>query len=78
MYINKLNLLDDQYLTRLSSIRKRYRNSLTIPNDVTTEHTGSAPIDFNGYNLERIIEEKIPEHLRNKFQIIKERIKDIS
>lgn len=78
MYINKSNLLDDQYLTHLSSIRKRYRNSLTIPNDVTTERTGSAPIDFNDYNLERIIEEKIPEHLRNKFQIIKERIKDIS
>lgn len=78
MYINKANLLDDTYLTKLATIRKKFKNSIIIPNDVVTEQTGSAPINFDDYDLERIIEEKIPEHLREKFQIIKGRIKDIS
>ena len=78
VYVNKANLLEDLYITKLGELKKKYRNCDVIPNDVVVENCGSAPIDFGDFDIQRIIAQNIPEKLKGKFQIILERIKDIS
>lgn len=78
LYINKVNLIIDEYIIKINEVLKRFRNSVSIPNDVVTENAGSAPIDFNNFDIESLIERNIPEQLKEKFKIILKRVKDIS
>lgn len=78
LYINKINLLDDLYITKIGDLRKKYRKCEVIANDVVAESAGNAPINFDNYDIQEIISKNIPEQLKEKFKMVVEHIKDIS
>lgn len=70
VYVNKSNLLDINYQDRLNILNKEYKNIWIIP------RTNDSIIEdeiFEGYDMNNIISNMIPDELKNKFNKILER-----
>lgn len=75
LYITRSNLQRDEYITRISEITKTYKNSWIIPNIAVVEGSHE-DIDIHKYNIEDLIGTLIPEHLKDKFEDVKDSIGD--
>lgn len=70
VYVDKSNLLDINYQDRLNILNKEYKNIWVIPqtNDSIIENE-----IFEGYDMNNIISNMIPDELKDKFNKILER-----
>jgi DNA repair exonuclease SbcCD nuclease subunit len=68
LYINKTNLLNEQYTERISYITSKIHNAIVVPNPDTEQVQES--VEFTNYNIEEICEANIPEKLKDKFKQI--------
>lgn len=73
LYINRERLLEASFNDFLQSKRNKYKNLWVIPQIET--NTSESHIDLN-YNIDHIIQQEIPEQLKDKFNFIKKRILD--
>lgn len=73
IYVNQHNIQDPFYQTRIGELIKQYKNLVVIPTlsdmDADVEH-------FDSYNIEEICKSCIPEHLKDKFKLVEDRIKN--
>lgn len=71
LYINQYNLTKENYNRIINDFTKKYKNLWIIPQ--TSDDKSIESIKFDGYDIEKIIEENIPEDLMEKFNKIKEK-----
>lgn len=67
LYINKLNLLNPEYSTKISELSATIHNLTVIPTD---EKTVNESIEFKNYDIEQLCRDNIPERLNEKFEMI--------
>ena len=73
IYISQSNLGKTEYSDKLTNILADYKNVKLIPQ--MNEIGGIKLVDFEGYNIENIIYDSIPEMLNSKFKNILEKNK---
>lgn len=71
LYIKQENLSSDKYINVIKNMSTRIKNITIIPqfSEINTEI-----IKFDGYNVDNIINEMVPEHLKEKLKYIKSRM----
>ena len=65
MYISQSNMATTDYVTVIDKYIKQYKNIWLIPQISSTDSVES--IKFEGYDIEKVIEESIPSDLKDKF-----------
>ena len=65
MYISQSNMATTDYATVIDKYIKQYKNIWLIPQISSTNSVES--IKFEGYDIEKVIEESIPSDLKDKF-----------
>lgn len=65
MYISQSNMATTDYVTVIDKYIKQYKNIWLIPQISSTNSVES--IKFEGYDIEKVIEESIPSDLKDKF-----------
>ena len=64
-YIDKINLLNEEYTKQISILNSKIHNINIIPNTEIQHITED--IEFKNYNIEEICKENIPDELKEKF-----------
>lgn len=64
-YIDKINLLNEEYTKQISILNSKIHNINIIPNTEVQQITED--IEFKNYNIEEICKENIPDELKEKF-----------
>lgn len=67
LYVNKLNLLNQEYSSKISELGNTIRNLTVIPTD---SQTANESIEFKNYDIEELCRENVPDELREKFETI--------
>ena len=65
VYIDKINLLNEEYTKQISVLNSKIHNINIIPNTEVQHITED--IEFKNYNIEEICKENIPDELKEKF-----------
>ena len=73
LYINQINLSLPAYVEKINDYTKIYKNVWVIP---MSESSLQEDIKFEGYDIEGIIKENLPEELKEKFDKIKQRLNE--
>ena len=68
LYINRDNMAQQSYMSKIDFITKNWKNVWIIPQVVVNESIDN--IEFSGYNIEYISRELVPENLKEKFEVI--------
>lgn len=68
LYIDKINLLNDKFVERISDITSVIKCVTVIPNQEQTQISES--VEFANYDISDICKKNIPEHLQQKFSLI--------
>lgn len=68
VYVNQQNLSTSQYNIKISELTKSYKNIWVIPQIITIYSNDN--ITFDGYDMNNVITEMIPENLLDKFNIV--------
>lgn len=76
LYISQSNMTKANYITTINELTKTYKNIWVIPQ--ISENSSLDSVKFEGYDIESIIKDSIPEELQDKFNKIKERYDGIS
>lgn len=71
IYITQKNMSNEKYIRTINSLTKKYKNIWIIPksDDIDTEIE-----KFEGYNIEDITKSLIPNELKEKFQVLLNKI----
>lgn len=72
LYIDKLNLMNENYAERISFLTSRIHNIKVVPN--SDKENSVEEIEFKNYNIQEICESNIPEELKDKFNILLSKI----
>lgn len=72
LYIDKLNLMNENYAERISFLTSKIHNIKVVPN--SDKENSVEEIEFTNYNIQEICESNIPEELKNKFNILLSKI----
>lgn len=70
-YIDQTNMQNPEYQSRIAELAKRLKNMWVIPVIPSLIAEGE---EMSSYNIDKICESLIPDHLKEKFQIIKNRV----
>lgn len=73
IYIDQDKLSESDCYEIISGIQKRYKNTRIIPK--LPQNGELKMVDFNGYDIENVINDFIPEKLKDKFKKISEKNK---
>lgn len=73
LYIEQEKLSESSYYETINDLQKRFKNIRIIPKVSQTNDLQLA--DFEGYDIENIISDLIPQKLKSKFKNILEKIK---
>lgn len=69
LYVNQYNLIKDSFNNKIKWFTNKFKNLWVIPQVEQTISESSDSIDiFEGYNIEAICKNMIPENLRAKFE----------
>lgn len=68
LYINRDNMAQQSYMSKIDFITKNWKNVWIIPQVVVNESIDN--IEFSGYDIESISRELVPENLKEKFEVI--------
>lgn len=68
LYINKLDLLNDDYARRISYLTSKIHNIVVVPNSEPTKI--NEEVEFTNYNIEEICRANVPKELLAKFEEI--------
>lgn len=71
LYINQSNMSKSNYVAKINEYTKKYKNVWVIPQADSNSHLDS--VKFDGYDIEKVIEESIPDELKDKFNKIKDK-----
>lgn len=71
LYINKLNLLYEEYTERISFLTSKIHNIVVVPNSEVEKK--EEEVEFTNYNIEEICRANIPDELKEKFKEISEK-----
>jgi hypothetical protein len=74
MYISQSNMATNDYATVIDKYIKRYKNIWLIPQ--ISSNNSIESIKFEGYDIEKVIEESIPDDLKDKLNRIKDSISE--
>lgn len=76
LYIDQNLLFVDDYTEKIKEITKIIHNTNVVP--VNQQSVNEGVESFEDYNIESICQECIPEELKEKFNVVLEKVKDIS
>ena len=71
IYVTQSNLSSELYMSKISELSKIHKNIWIIPQTSIVE---SSNISFDGYDMVSVINELIPDDLKDKFQLILNKI----
>lgn len=71
IYVSQSNLSKENYVVRISELTKLYKNIWVIPQATINE---SSNVTFDGYDMEAIAKDLIPESLKEKFNMVLNKI----
>jgi DNA repair exonuclease SbcCD nuclease subunit len=66
IYISQSNMANPKYIEKMNSMSKQYKNIWIIPQ--SEDFVGDGLEKFEGYDIENIVRNTIPDHLKNKFE----------
>ena len=72
IYISQQNLQDPRYSEKLSEYIRKYKNALIIPQYAQQIDESVELQEINSYNIENMIKDLIPDHLKSKFDKVLE------
>ena len=73
IYIDKDLLKQEEYAVKISEINKKYSKPKVIPVEKTVEITESKSVSSELFDLKSLIQNEIPENLKEKFQKVVEK-----
>ena len=73
LYVTETNMVKEDYINAIKSFTERFTHLWIIPQVVTS--TGSVNEDFQGYDIESIMDSMIPEDLTEYYEKVKKHIK---
>lgn len=68
LYIDKLNLMNEEYTNHISYLSSKIHNITIVPNVETTKQTDT--VEFSNYDIRQICKDSIPDALKQKFEEI--------
>lgn len=68
LYVNKINLTNEEYTERISYLTSKIHNIVVVPNSEIKKNVET--VEFTNYNIEEICKANVPKNLQKKFEQI--------
>ena len=68
LYINQENMANQTYIDKVNFITRTWKNVWVIPQIKTVDD--NSEYNFEGYDIESIVRECVPENLKEKFEVL--------
>lgn len=73
IYIDKNDFKQEKYARQISTIGEKFSKTKTIPTENVSESNSSIDVSSDSFDLKTLIQNEIPENLKEKFEIIVEK-----